>query len=230
MRKSNVAVTKDSAHKPKVSRARKAAVRDAARTASRILQAATGEFARRGYEGARIERIAAKAGCNLRMLYHYFGNKKKLYQSVLEHIYEDIRNKEQQLALDHLGPIEGIAALVDFTFSHFADNPAFVQITLNENLERGIHVARLQRVREMSSPLIGQIEALLRKGEAAGLLRAGVDPLQLYVSIVALSCHHINNAYTLSATFGADLTSDSWRLERHGHVRQIILSFLTDRT
>lgn len=206
---------------------RKPAVRDRARTAAKILQAATAEFARHGYQGARTERIVARARCNMRMLYHYYGSKEKLYLAVLESIYEDIREKERGLALDHLAPLAGIAALVDFTFRHFAGNPTFVEITLNENIEHGVHIARLRRVREMSSPLIGQIETLLRAGEAAGVLRTGIDPLQLYVSIVALSCHHLNNAYTLSAAFGSEIASPSWREERAAHVRDLVLTYVT---
>jgi AcrR family transcriptional regulator len=212
----------------KTTRSKKPAARDGARTARRILAAAMAEFAQRGYEGARIERIITKARCNMRMLYHYFGSKQKLYLAVLENIYEDIRAKERLLALDHLDPVDGIAALVDFTFSHFADNKDFVKITLNENVERGVHVARLPSVRKMSSPLLAQIRALLKRGEKEGKLRAGVDALQLYVSIVALSCHHLNNVYTLSAAFGTDLSSEAWRNERRAHVRRMVLSHLTD--
>jgi len=67
----------------------------------------------------------------MRMLYHYYGSKEQLYLAVLESIYEDIREQERKLELEHLAPIEGIAALVDFTFAHFADNPTFVLITRN---------------------------------------------------------------------------------------------------
>jgi TetR/AcrR family transcriptional regulator len=225
-----MAVERKAKPKPKAGTPnKKAASRDAARTARRILDAATAEFARRGYEGARTERIVASADCNMRMLYHYYGSKQKLYMAVLEAIYADIREKERQLALDHLDPVAGIAALVDFTYAHFADNLPFVQITLNENVERGVHVARSARIREMSSPLIGQIESVLRRGEEGRVLRAGVDPLQLYVSIVALSCHHINNAYTLSAVFGTDLSAAAWRDTRRDHVRELVLSYMTDR-
>lgn len=209
-------------------RKQKTATRDAAATASRILKAGRAEFAERGYEGARIERIVADAAVNMRMLYHYYGNKQGLYLAVLESVYEEIRDKESQLKLDHLEPVEGIAALIDFTFSHFAQNSEFVQITLNENLQRGIHIAQSARIPEMSSSLIGQIRELLRRGGAAGLMRPRVDPLQLYISIVALCGHHVNNAHTLTASFGTDLTSDAWRAKRRQHVRDIILSYLTD--
>jgi AcrR family transcriptional regulator len=205
----------------------KKVTRDAVGTAKRIIEAAAAEFARRGYEGARVERIASAAGCNMRMLYHYYGDKKGLYLAVLESIYDEIRGKERQLQLDHLQPLDGIAALVDFTFSHFAENLAFAQITLNENLLHGIHIARSKKIPQMSSPLIGQISGLLGRGMAGGLFRKDVDPLQLYVTIVALSCHHINNAYTLTATFGTDIRSAAWLAERRRHVRDVVLSYLT---
>jgi AcrR family transcriptional regulator len=41
----------------------------------RILNAATKEFARHGFGGARIDRIAKTAGANKRMLYYHVGDK-----------------------------------------------------------------------------------------------------------------------------------------------------------
>ena len=57
--------------------------RDPGRTRRAILAAALREFARVGPAGARVDRIAAEAGVNKRMLYHYFGNKAGLYQALL---------------------------------------------------------------------------------------------------------------------------------------------------
>ncbi len=50
-------------------------VRDADRTRRSILDAAAIEICARGPAGARIDSIAAAAGINKRMLYHYFGSK-----------------------------------------------------------------------------------------------------------------------------------------------------------
>ena len=60
--------------------------RNAVETREKILQAAIGEFAAHGYSGARVERIRARARVNTRMLYHYFGDKRRLYVAVLEHV------------------------------------------------------------------------------------------------------------------------------------------------
>jgi AcrR family transcriptional regulator len=57
--------------------------RDPARTRRAILAAARDEFARHGPAGARVDRVAAEAGVNKRMLYHYFGNKDGLWDAVL---------------------------------------------------------------------------------------------------------------------------------------------------
>ena len=51
------------------------ALRDPERTSAAILEAATREFAEKGFGGARVDSIAARAGTNKRMLYHYFGER-----------------------------------------------------------------------------------------------------------------------------------------------------------
>jgi len=49
-----------------------------------ILAAAARAFAGQGPAGARIDAIAAEAGVNKRMLYHYFGDKNALFEAVLK--------------------------------------------------------------------------------------------------------------------------------------------------
>ena len=48
--------------------------RDPAGMRLRILEAAKQEFAAHGLAGARVDRIAEKAGANKRMLYYHVGN------------------------------------------------------------------------------------------------------------------------------------------------------------
>jgi AcrR family transcriptional regulator len=63
----------------------------------RIIEAAKQEFAAHGLAGARVDRIAANAGANKRMLYYHVGNKEDLYLAVLEGAYEKIRSEERGL-------------------------------------------------------------------------------------------------------------------------------------
>ena len=59
------------------------APRNPERSRERILRAALKEFAAKGFAGARVDVIARRAAINKRMLYHYFGNKEKLFRAVL---------------------------------------------------------------------------------------------------------------------------------------------------
>ncbi len=54
------------------------------RTRRAILDAAVAEFCAVGPAGARIDAIAAAAGVNKRMLYHYFASKEGLFAAVLD--------------------------------------------------------------------------------------------------------------------------------------------------
>lgn len=58
-------------------------LRDPDRTKARIFQAAADEFAARGFDGARMDKIAELAGINKRMIYVYWGDKQELYREIL---------------------------------------------------------------------------------------------------------------------------------------------------
>ena len=70
--------------------------RNAAKTRERILKAAMEEFCAKGFDGARMDRIVEYAGCNIRMAYHYFGDKEGLYLTVLEEVYNQLRSRERK--------------------------------------------------------------------------------------------------------------------------------------
>jgi AcrR family transcriptional regulator len=197
--------------------------RDPERTEAEILRAAVQEFADHGYHGARIVRIAAAAKCNARMIYHYFGGKEPLYVAALDSVYASIRNREAALNLSDGRPAAAIRRLVEFTFDYFHQNPDFLRITRNENVLGGRFIRRSRMIRSMSRPLTASIGRLLDRGVAAGEFRHRPDPLQLYLNIVALSAHHLNNAATLSATFATDLSDPAWLTERRRHVVAAIL-------
>lgn len=210
----------------KVQNGREIRSRDPERTKGQILEAALVEFAAHGYDGAKIQKIANRASCNPRLIYHYFGSKDDLYLAALRQIYSEIRAKESDLNLEELPPRRAIVRLTEFTFDFFDENGPFVSITRSENLLGGQFVRQIPEITDLSNPLIDKIAAVLERGVAEGVFRAGVDPLQLYASIVALSAHHLNAAHTLSATFGTDFTAAVWRDARRAHVVMLVSSAL----
>ena len=198
--------------------------RDPERTRARILHAATREFARHGLGGARVDRIAASAGANKRMLYYYFGDKDALFQAVLEHSYESIRTAEQALNLLDVDPVEGVARLVAFTWRYYIAHPEFLTLLNSENLHKGRHLRRSGRVQAMHSPLVALLRDVLRRGARAGVFRSGIDPVQLYISIAGEGYFYLSNRYTLSRIFGRDLMTPRALAARARHMSDLILS------
>jgi AcrR family transcriptional regulator len=208
------------------SSARKPKKRNPDDTRQRILAAATREFAERGYSGARIDAVCKRARANPRMIYHYFGDKDGLYVTVLEHVLGELRNEELKLEVEHVEPLEGMLQLFDFVHGHFGSHPELIPLLSGENLLRARFLGRSVKAPIVASPLIELIRSLLARGIRDGSFRSGIDPLQLYVMMVALSYFHRSNAYTLSTLFRTDLLEPSWQSEQRRHAEQMLTRFL----
>jgi AcrR family transcriptional regulator len=201
-------------------------VRDPERTRARILEAAKAEFAAHGLGGARVDRIAAQADANKRMLYYYFGNKDDLFLAVLEDAYAHIREAEKALRLTEIAPPEAIRRLVAFTWEYYLEHPEFMTLLNSANLHRARHLEKSTKVRTIHSPFVAMIEEILERGRKEGVFRAGVDPVQLYISIASLTYFYLGNKYTLSAIFGRDLLSPRAKAERLAHMTELVLGYL----
>jgi AcrR family transcriptional regulator len=196
----------------------------------RILDAAKQEFAAHGLAGARVDRIAANAGANKRMLYYHVGNKEDLYLAVLEGAYEKIRAEERALDLEHLDPPKAIERLIEFTWNYFIRNPEFLSLLQTENLTRARHLKRSTKVKSMHSPFVEMIRTVLTRGVESGTFQVAVDPVQLYISIAALAFFYLSNSATLSVIFGRDLLSGQAKDERLEHMVSLVLAALTGKS
>lgn len=207
-------------------RRRPAPAREPEPTRARILAAAKAEFARSGLGGARVDRIAERAGANKRMLYYYFDSKDGLFRAVLEATYEHIREAEKALHLDALDPHEAIRRLIEFTWDYHLQHPEFLSLLNSANLHRAEHLKSSTKVRRMHSPFVAMIRDILDRGVRAGVFRSGVDAVQLYISIAALAYFYLGNNYTLSAIFGRDLKAKKACQERLAHMTELVLGYL----
>jgi AcrR family transcriptional regulator len=200
--------------------------RDADRSQNTILAAARDEFAEYGLGGARVDRIAERAGLNKRLIYYYFEDKEKLFQAVLEQAYRDIREQERGLRLLELEPATAVRRLIEFTWDYYLAHPEFITLLNSANLHRARHLTESERARELNSPVIETLAAVLERGRREGSFRGGVDPVQLYVSIAGLAYFYLSNSHTLAAIFGRDLLAPKARSERLSHMTEVIMGYL----
>jgi AcrR family transcriptional regulator len=221
-----MATTKKKTTPKSGSKAREPVPRQADVTRSRILAAAIKEFAAEGYSGARVDAICKRARANPRMIYHYFGDKDGLYATVLEHVLGELRREELKLEVDHVEPLAGMLGLFSFIHGHFGEHPELIALLSGENLLRARFLKRSVKAPIVASPLIELVSTLLERGVREGVFRANIEPLQLYVMMVALSYFHRSNAHTLSAIFRTDLLDPRWQEAQFGYAKDMLTRFL----
>jgi len=200
--------------------------RNAKRSQQTILEAARGVFAEQGLEGARFEEIAERAGVDKRLIYYYYANKEELFLCVLEEGYLQLRQAERELDLEALPPMDAIRRLIEFSWRFYNDHPEFMALVNNENLHRARHLAGSSRLPELASPLVDNLGRILEQGRVEGVFRGGVDPVQLYFTLVGLTYFYLANQHTLSTIHGRDLVTPKALNERLSHVTEVILGFL----
>ena len=198
---------------------------DAEKTRANILSIATREFARNGYNGARIDAIAARTSTTKRMIYYYFGGKEQLYVAVLEAAYSRIRSAEREAEVDHLEPPAAIRRLAELTFDHHEANPDFIRLVSIENIHRGEHMG--ESLQAINAPAVERIERILAAGRAAGVFRRDVDAVDLHMLISAYCVFRVANRHTWQALFGRDLLEAGRRERYRAMLGDVVVEYLT---
>lgn len=105
-------------------------MRDKEATKAKLLDAALEEFSQYGIAGARVDRIAAKAGCNKAMIYAYFGSKEGLFDELLK-IQIDRMIREVPITPEDL---PGYAGRL---FDSYRERPQLLRLAAYHRLENG---------------------------------------------------------------------------------------------
>lgn len=143
-------------------------------TKARILTAAADEFARWGYEGARMQRIAESADANKERIYRYVGDKEALFAAVLDDAMQQITDAEPFDA-EHLG--EYVAAMAEFHRRH----PTLIRLLLAEAQRTDGLVKREARRRHYAVRATAIADA-----QANGLVNPDLDPRVVLFAVQAL--------------------------------------------
>lgn len=174
--------------------------------ALRIVAAAREEFAKRGFAGARVERIAGHAGVNKQLLFYYYHSKRGLFQAVLS---QAARELEEALAahasqggrpLDRLR--DALAAQYDFLTRH----PDLVTLLAQAGRADLAPFA----------PAIKRLVVLLAEGQGLGHVRDDLDPHLTAAQALVLMVGYLGLEAAIAASarpLGADEPAlrERWR-------------------
>jgi AcrR family transcriptional regulator len=151
-------------------------------TKQRLLDAALEEFAARGFDGAKVDRIAKRARVNKAMLYYHFPNKATLYLEILREQFGALGTAVADAQTPDLDPEEQLRRFIAAIAHAALARPHFPPIWLREIAEGGRHVDEtvvraLRRVLEI-------LAGILQNGVRAGRFRPA-NPLVVQISVVA---------------------------------------------
>ena len=146
-----------------------------------VLSAAAAEFAERGYDAARVDRIAAKARVNKAMIYYHFQSKAELYVEVLRGMFLAVGSRTRAIVDGPGSPEDKLDAWILAIVTEASARPWFPPVMLRELAAAASHLD--PQTLHMADDVFASLRELLAEGQRAGVFR-DVDPLLTHMTIV----------------------------------------------
>ena len=164
-------------------------IRNAEASRARVWMAAAHEFAAKGFDGAKVDRIAAAARVNKAMIYYHFASKAGLFNAILHDTFAAIATAVQGVR-DAGGTAEfQMRAYVAAIAGIAEGRPFFPPIWLREVAEAGRHLD--PTVASHFKQVLSVLGGILQQGVAEGTMRPAhpflvqlgiVGPLTLFLA------------------------------------------------
>jgi AcrR family transcriptional regulator len=185
--------------------------RDADRTRERILDAALGEFADKGYAGARVRQIAGRAGVNAQLISYYFGGKEGLYKELVQ------RWHSWEAGVDEAGLsfADVNAAYLQATF----DRPELMRMFIWEGLAAGGGSSEGAPWPDSEGP---DEVADLRRRQAVGEVTDDVDAGYLMLALMGILTTPVTLPHMVERLCGVRADSEEFRTRFPEQLRRII--------
>jgi AcrR family transcriptional regulator len=167
------------------------------RSALGIMRAARDEFARAGFHGARVGRIALRAGVNKQLLFYYYHSKQGLHQAVVRQAAAEFEAALSQGQLREGRLLDRLRAGLQLQFDFLASHPDLVALLSQADRSDVAPFA----------PAIRRLVVLLAEGQGTGQVRDDVDPHLVAAQALALMLSYLSLESLIAASappLGAD--------------------------
>lgn len=164
---------------------RRGRVHDAEGAREAILNAAEDVFAEHGFDGARVDAIADKAGYNKSLLFQYFGDKLGLYEAVTRRADREITAfevtilapflEDEALATDARRFKMFLETIIGALFDYLLTHPRLTRIIVWEQAEGWQAFAKF--LTQSDTDDVERFRVLFLEARRAGLLRSDFDPI-----------------------------------------------------
>ena len=155
--------------------------RDQPGSRDRLFAAASAEFARRGFAGANVDRIAHAAAVNKAMIYYHFGSKAALYEEILGDMFHAVAGRVREVAGSAVPPRDKIKAFIQAIADEAEARPHFPPIWFREVAEGGSHLS--DRTLKDVVSVVQMLVSILQEGQRTAGFQP-VNPVLLHGGIV----------------------------------------------
>ena len=136
-----------------------------------ILAAAVRVFAHRGYHTSRVGDIAEEAGIAHGLLYHYFGSKEEVLETIFRENWRILIEAFRQVEASGTSPLDQIEGVAKILLRSWRADPDLVRVLIRE-ITRSPHLqGQVDEIREAF--LI--IRRIIERGQAEGQFRPELD-------------------------------------------------------
>jgi TetR/AcrR family transcriptional regulator, fatty acid metabolism regulator protein len=136
-----------------------------------ILDAAVRVFARKGYHTSRVGDIAEEAQIAHGLLYHYFGSKEEVLQTVFRENWSELLAAFARIEASDEPPVEQLGGIAKVLLRAWRDRPDLVRVMVRE-VARSPHLQ--EQVDEIRAGFL-VIQRVIEKGQADGSFRPEID-------------------------------------------------------
>jgi TetR/AcrR family acrAB operon transcriptional repressor len=161
---------------------------EAAQTRQALLDAALQEFSRQGYQATRLQDIAKAAGVTRGAIYHHFGGKAELYNTLMETASAQ-ESGAVEAAISEGGSLpEIMTRILSYSLALLEEDVHLRQIfelsLIKAGADPDLEAVRRQRI-EQSEQLISSTASIMAQGIIRGDLRADLDPTTVARAFIA---------------------------------------------
>ncbi len=216
---------------------RRGRMHDAEGAREALLNAAEEVFAEHGFDGARVDAIAEKAGYNKSLIFQYFDDKLGLYAAVVRRADEQTRVMQdramrdlhdENMSLDPNQIRDLMRSYVGWYFDYLVEHPRVMRIFNWELAEGWQTFSKIMTQRDFDD--VDQFMPIFQKIQQAGLLRSELNPMLQFTGAMFMS-HIYLGVLPLSKVLMPDADSSSpaaLRLARAFVVEFVVNGFMVN--
>jgi TetR/AcrR family fatty acid metabolism transcriptional regulator len=135
-----------------------------------IIEAAMKVFSRKGFADTRMADIAAEAGMSYGLVYHYYQNKEKLFEAIVEDWWAGFYRELETLKKSDAATEQKLLGIIHYLLGVYEKKPDQISIFVTE-ISRGFVYHADEKGKGKFSRLFELCREIMEEGQKNGFLR-----------------------------------------------------------